>query len=113
MLRGGGILVWRVLFSSLSHQWVACTHAYDGQRHTFDTTVCGICTGSGIHAENHYRHIARFLDSGSAATVLYRIRGVGRKRQTDACGRKRPLAVHHSVFGFVNSMSGSDRMGIQ
>ena len=29
MLCGGCILVWRIFFGSLSHQWVACPHVYD------------------------------------------------------------------------------------
>ena len=31
LLFKGCILVWRIFFGSLSHQWVACPHVYAGQ----------------------------------------------------------------------------------
>lgn len=42
-------------------------------------TVCRLCTGGGVYAEDCYRHIAEFRHYGFIAPILYRVCGVGRK----------------------------------
>ncbi len=39
MLCGGCILVWRIFFGSLSHQWVACPHVYAVRMFMLDSDI--------------------------------------------------------------------------